>query len=882
MIPKLKLLTLLFTLMFSFALTNPVTAEESEEPAADEAKTSEKDSETDKEDKDSKEGKDDKEKEEKKKTLEKVVEEFEKIDGLFTLYRNPENGELMMELTPDLLNREFIYFSYSENGVVAAGHFRGAYRDQAIIKLKKYYDRIELEEQNTAFYFDPENPLARSAEANISPAVLASTKITATSEDGERFLIKLDDLLLNESLHKLKRNPNPKKKPHEQFSLGKLSKDKTKYADVRVYPENMNILVDYVFENASPYVRGGSEVTDPRAVTVKLQHSFMPVPENDYQPRLDDARVGYFLDQVTDLTNHSITPYRDLINRWHLVKKNPDAEMSEPVEPIVWWIENTTPYEYRDAIREGVLAWNLAFEQAGFKNAIVVKQQPDDADWDAGDIRYNVLRWTSSPNPPFGGYGPSFTNPKTGQIIGADIMLEDVYVSNRVRMEQLFSANEVSEVLPIDEGIPMKMSVCHAAANMQTDLAFARSALTALGDTGRMAELVESSLYELALHEVGHTLGLNHNMKSSQLRSNDEIHNADITQGVILGSVMDYGAVNLAPPGQEQGDFYTVKPGPYDVWAIQFGYDPDVSGEARVAHLARSSEPQLAFGNDADDMRSPGRAIDPRVNISDMTSDSIGYAEDRMALVNSMMGQLKDKLTVEGETWAEIRNAFLVLSSQQQRQARVVSRFVGGVYVDRALAGEAEQGSVPYSPVEIEKQQRAMAVLRENVFGPEAFQIPDELISHLAVQRRGFGLFGSTEDPKIHARILRVQKDVLDHLMHPVVLARITDTALYGNQYSLDAMLSDLTDAVFADDLKASTSSYRQNLQVEYAQRLLGMLKAKGDKSYHYPAKAAALAEVERIEAWMSKYSKGRVDNATKQSRKYILHLIEQALDRNA
>ena len=124
------------------------------------------------------------------------------------------------------------------------------------------------------------------------------------------------------------------------------------------------------------------------------------------------------------MTSASVTPYRDVINRWHLVKKNSEAELSEPVEPIVWWMENTTPENIRDLIRTAALKWNEAFEKAGFKNALQIELQPDDSDWDAGDIRYNVLRWTSSPQPPFGGYGPSLANPRTGQIIAADIMLE--------------------------------------------------------------------------------------------------------------------------------------------------------------------------------------------------------------------------------------------------------------------------------------------------------------------------------------------------------------------------------------------------------------------------------------------------------------------------
>ena len=139
--------------------------------------------------------------------------------------------------------------------------------------------------------------------------------------------------------------------------------------------------------------------------------------------------------------------------------------------------------------------------------------------------------------------------------------------------------------------------------------------MAAMGRGGEVNRLVEEGLKELALHEVGHTLGLSHNMRSSQLRSPSEVHDAQLTKGILIGSVMDYAPTNLAPKGVEQGDFYTTRPGPYDVWAIQFGYQEDMQGHIRDAHLARSAEPELAFGNDADDMRRPGRGIDPRVMI---------------------------------------------------------------------------------------------------------------------------------------------------------------------------------------------------------------------------------------------------------------------------
>ena len=823
--------------------------------------------------------------EEGEKTIAETVKDFDKMEGLFTLYRDPKNGELMMEILPEQLQREYIYFSYSENGVVAAGHFRGNYRDQAIFRLKKYYDRIEFVEQNTHFYFDPENPLVRASSANISAAVLVSAKIVATTENNDRYLIKLDDVLLNESLHKLTPRPDPDKKPHEQFALGKLSEDKTRYADVRVYPENINIQVDYVYDNELPYIRGGEEVTDPRSITLTLQHSFLLVPDNGYEVRIDDARVGYFLDQVTDLTSHEITPYRDLINRWSLVKKNPQAEVSEPVEPIVWWIENTTPYAYRHAIREGVLAWNEAFDQAGFRNAVVVKDQPDDADWDAGDIHYNVLRWTSSPNPPFGGYGPRFTNPRTGQILGADIMLEDVYVSNRMKYSKIYENYGIENDGPVSgalawDGSP-KQGLCSVAVGIQHDMMFAHSVMTALGNMSRTDTLVEEALYELVLHEVGHTLGLNHNMRASQLHPNENIHDASLTDGILIGSVMDYAPINLAPPGLEQGNFFTTRPGPYDTWAIQFGYDPEMVGDKRTTHLARSSEAQLAFGNDADDMRSAGKAIDPRVNVDDMSSDSIAYAEDRLSLVDEVLLNLKDKLTRPGESWEEIRNAYMVLTTEQLRQARVVSRYIGGVYVDRALAGDSDGESHPYQPVPETRQRQAMSVLSQRIFSEDAFEIPADLISHLAMQRRGFAHFETTEDPKIHTRALTIQNDILDHLLHPVVLSRITDTTLYGNTYDVSHMLDDLTTAIFEADLKGDTNTFRQNLQVEYTQRLLKIVKMGNDEEYDHHSRSAALSEVERIESWMKKYRKGNGDKLSQASRNFVLYIIERSLERN-
>ena len=188
------------------------------------------------------------------------------------------------------------------------------------------------------------------------------------------------------------------------------------------------------------------------------------------------------------------------------------------------------------------------------------------------------------------------------------------------------------------------------------------------------------------MHEVGHTLGLNHNMKASQLFSPEQLADASFIEGKALtGSVMDYAGINLTNDRSKQGQYYDMNVGPYDIWAIQFGYTPFEKDSERISLLERSTEPALIFGNDADDMRSPGKAIDPRVMIGDLSNDQITYSINRFELVNTMMKDLKSKFTKEGETYMNLRRAFYTLNNQSAIAGGVISRFIGGVYVDLSL-----------------------------------------------------------------------------------------------------------------------------------------------------------------------------------------------------
>jgi hypothetical protein len=809
--------------------------------------------------------------------FEKAIEKSIAYEGLFTIYQDTTDGSVRLAVQEDQIGNEFIYFGMTQDGILEAGHFRGRFQDNKIIRIKRYFDRLEFVHVNNRYYFDEASPLSRAASANISDAVLHSATIEAEDEENGVFLIDGDGLFLSENLHQIKPSPSPVIRPG-QYTLGNLSRERSKYSRLRSYPKNTDVIVEYVYESPQPTGSTSDAVTDRRAVTIAFQHTFIEMPENDYKPRFDDPRVGYFTTQVDDQVSASVTPYRDMIHRWHLEKKDPGEEPSEPAEPIVWWIENTTPHEFRETIKEATLAWNEAFEAAGFKNAIQVKVQPDDADWEAGDIRYNVLRWTSSPVPPFGGYGPSFVNPRTGQILGADIMLEWIFFTNRLREEDIFTEGSAFENTP---RAAMDSRYCSFGHHMHYNNLFGMSALHLMGASGDELEgFQKEALTMLVLHELGHTFALNHNMKASTLHSPEDIHDKELANTIgLTGSVMDYSSVNVNRNRNAQGRYYDIKPGPYDIWAIQYGYttipdDPEAEKDKLEEILSRSTDPELAFGNDADDMRAPGRGIDPRVMIGDMSSDPVVYGVERIKLVRELKDELVEKYgSREGQSYQELRNAYMMLINQYGTQTGVISRQIGGVYRDRAFIGQ-EGGTTPFIPVPAERQKQAMSYLSDYLFAPDAFHASHEVYRYLQIQRRGFNFMGSNEDPKIHDLVLNMQRNVLNHLLHENTLKRLTDSRTYGNEYPVADMMSDLTGAVFNADARGNVNTFRQNLQVDFVNRLIGIMESS---EHDHVSKSAALFNLQTIDGMMD--NKGPVNTETEAHSAYIKMVIDKALD---
>jgi hypothetical protein len=607
-----------------------------------------------------------------------------------------------------------------------------------------------------------------------------------------------------------------------------------------------------------------------------MQHSFIAMPNNNFVPRKDDPRIGYFTQEVNDQTSISPVPYKDMINRWHLVKKDPTAAISDPVEPLVYWIENTTPLEYRQAIFDAGTRWNEAFEKAGFSNALIMKIMPDTAKWDPADIHYNVIRWVASSQPSYGAIGPSFVNPRTGQILGTDITVEWFSGSATPINDELFNGNATA---PAEMQIPhMKTKdYCTLATELKAQYTAGLTTLELNGASDiEIKEMHKQFLNYLIMHEMGHTLGLNHNMKSSQMLSPAEVNNTAITHKIgLMGSVMDYPAINIALDKSKQGDYYTTKAGPYDLWAIEYGYTPfnaeeEEAGLAKI--VSRSTDPKLAFGNDGDDMRAPGSGIDPRVNVNDFTNDAIGYAEERFKIVNNLMGKLVSKYSKPGKSYAELRARYGSLLSQRRNMIAAASRYVGGIYVDRSTP-EQKSATKPYTPVPLAIQKKAMTTLGKYVFAPNAYEADAQVFPYLQLQRRGFNQ-GRGEDFKVTATLNALSTSALDQILHPNTLQRITNTRLYGNEYSVADVMNDLVKQIFDADINTNVNVYRQYLQTSFV-KSAGQLLADNSPLDNV-SKSATYYTVKKLRSKLA--AAISTNEETKAHRAALLYSIDKVL----
>ncbi|MEP7183900.1 MAG: zinc-dependent metalloprotease, partial [Betaproteobacteria bacterium] len=562
--------------------------------------------------------------------------------------------------------------------------------------------------------------------------------------------------------------------------------------------------------------------------------------------RRADDRVGYFGTSRYDYTNdRALTPRLNYIQRWRLEKKDPAAELSEPKAPIVFWLDRNIPEHYRATVIDGVLEWNKAFERIGFKGAIEAKVQPDDADWDTLDARHASVRWFTTARPVFGGIGPRQVDPRTGEILDADIGIDPSRLRNRrsQRLEQL--------PLPIAPlGRDADFLACRIEESSAQELDFTLDLLEARdeidGDGPQTEAFVLADLKKIVTHEVGHALGLRHNFRASTIYTQAQLNDPAFTAANgIVGSVMEYPGINLALKGETQGAYFMTTIGPYDYWAIEYGYRPlPAASEAdelkRIA--ARSNEPLLAYSTDED----AATGLDPDTNQNDLSSDPLEFASRRFTLARELIERWQTRTVKLGESYAVLRRSITRGLEQVGASSLIAARYVGGVSVVRDHAGSPR---APMVPVVAARQRAAVKLLASGLFSFDSFRFQPQFMQRLVPDYldRGdsfdHGLSPPGIDYSLPTQVLAVQRPALTQLMSESVAQRILDSQAKLDDAAQGFRLSELYGELHAaiwSELKSGRdiNLFRRNLQREHATKLAGALLRPASSM---PADARAL-----------------------------------------
>jgi hypothetical protein len=783
-----------------------------------------------------------------------VTKDHETIDGLIRMHR--KGNRLLGEIGGRQLNKDFIVLISIAKGIGQGSLLGGmswGFGDDWIWQFRKVDDRIHLVRRNVRFTADKADPQERAINLAYTDSVLFSLPIVTTSPDGSN-VVDLTPVFMSDL-------------PQISSVLPGFVFSDTKSTWAEGFPKGKNKgLTDNIeLEVAATYASGGREeidsVADSRGASIHVHYSISMLPENGYRPRMADDRVGYFITALKDWSKKSDDDrFVRYINRWDLQKADPAAEISPPKKPIIFYLEKTIPYAYRKPIREGISEWNKAFEKAGFANAIEVRQQRDNEDWDPEDINYNTFRWITAG----AGFamGPSRVNPRNGQILDADVIFDADFLQFWKQEYENFTPEAVAAMtggaLDLRSYAEQQKqhghlhhdgSACEFHHGLARELAFGSQVLASrTSNPAEREKLVTQGLKEVTMHEIGHTLGLRHNFKASTVYSIEDANDVGKTSEVgLTGSVMDYAPANLMPKDATQGDYFSTTIGPYDMWAIEYGYKPLTGGtDGEVAELnkiaARCGEPQLAYSTDED---TRGIDPDPLSNRFDLGKDPIAYAKLRAQLIGEQWPTVLKESTKDGEGYQKARQAFGVLLANHGRAMHFASRYVGGMYVSRAHKGDAN-AAAPFVVVEPVKQREALALVSEQVFSDKPFQFPPELYGHLASSR--WSHWGSSTplrtDFPVHEVIGMWQERILDQLLSSLTLERLHDTELQlpADQDALTTpeLLNSLTKSVFSEvdnlpageytNRKPAISSLRRNLQRAYLRRLslLAMGRAGG------------------------------------------------------
>jgi hypothetical protein len=773
-----------------------------------------------------------------------------------------------LALTPAQLERDYLLVTQLSRGIGELGLDGGTSIRSDLIRFRRAGDRIELQVVNPRFAAVPGTPMAHTVDFSFGNSVAQSFAIATMRDNGE-ILVDVAPFLLSDwaDLGSFFQGVAAQRKLAGTITL---DRERSSLEQIRLFPGNLEARVRLTYQSSRNF--GLETVPDYRWIPVGVHYSLLELPTEPMRPRYADERVGYFVSAIKDFSRDTAASFFvRYVNRWRIEKRDPGAPLTVPVKPIVYYIDRTVPNEWRPWVRAGILEWNRAFEDAGFRNAIQVLDAPDDTLWSAEDARYSTVRWTAT-NRSVYAVGPSNVDPRTGEILNADVLVSAAwiqtwrgesgeYLAPETAIRSVFVEDSVSA------GSDGEGRLCGLAEGMrrQGTLTRALMASRASGPASAAAvrRYIGRALKALIMHEIGHTLGLRHNFRGSAGVTKAQLTDRKFTQAHGLGvSVMDYSppAVSLDP--RQQGDYHSGTIGSYDRWAIRYGYaslgptelsaarakgsaspapawSPEAEVNALRAVAGEAANPAHLYGTD-EDAGFGGLGLDPTVSRYDQTSDPLSWARDRVALINSLFDSLDTRMVAPGEGYARLRAAFTDLLNDRWYAILVTTKYLGGATTARDHRGDPSARPALVT-VPAARQREALAFISEAGFGESAYRFRPELLSLLGPDRwRHWGSNPARDgriDFPVHRWAAAQQSSLLGQLLDPVVLARIRDAELRARAdepvVTIPEVFDSLTRAIWSEAAfpvagkpapPRNIASVRRDLQRLYLNTLIGMV----------------------------------------------------------
>jgi hypothetical protein len=689
------------------------------------------------------------------------------VTSIGLIHTHRVGDKLFYEIPVDTLNLELLWVvQISET--TQGNSYAGMPVDDLVVRWEQKEDRIFLRQMRYEIRADTKDPIADAVRASNLAPIMKAFDVKAYGKD-KAPVIEVTDLFTKDV---------PEISARRALHAGAIDSNRTFIQRVKAFPANVEVSV--LASYAPPPSPGRDGEPSSSGPTATLHHSMVKLPEKPMKPRLHDSRVGFFEVSFVDYADgkdHDAPTVR-YITRWRLEKKNPDAEISEPVKPIVFYVGREVPKKWQPYVKAGIEAWQPAFEAAGFKNAIIGKYAPDprdDPDWDPEDARISSIRWL--PSEIENAFGPHVHDPRTGEILDADIRMYH-NVQKLVRdwyFVQASACDPRAQKLPLPDDL--------------------------------MGELIKF----VVTHEVGHSLGFPHNMKASSAYTIQQLRDPEWTRkNGTAPSIMDYARFNyVAQPGD--GAALMPRIGPYDLFAATWGYRQFPSGTDEKAELEKLVKKQITdpiyrFGD-------PNPSVDSTQQTEDLGSDAVEATQLGLKNLERIAGFLVSATSQPGKDYELLSNMYDALLAQWNREVGHVVNVVGGVKEVNLYYGDANQRFFPNDP---EYQRAAAAFLIDHALTTPKNFIRPEIVLRLTAS-------GVAE------RLLSAQERVLRSLLQRDRIQRMTEYAdgQGDHAYRPAKLLQDLRQGIFLE-LNAPEiviDCYRRNLQRAYVQQLADLIQ---------------------------------------------------------